>query len=102
MTEQQENVRGRGRRRRVMGRVVSTKMQKTIVVREERRIAHPRYEKIVSRFTRYKAHDERGEAREGDTVEIIESRPMSRTKAWRLVRIVRRAVGVEAGEPAGT
>lgn len=74
----------------VVGTVVSDKMQKTITVREERMVKHPLYGKYIRRASTYKAHDERSEAREGDTVEILHARPLSKTKAWRLLRIVRR------------
>lgn len=80
-----------------VGLVVSTKMRKTIVVEVSRRVAHRRYNKVVSRRKKFYAHDEDGQARVGDTVRIIESRPLSRLKRWRLLEIVRRAalVGVE-------
>ena len=81
----------RGNRKRVIGKVVSDKMDKTISVRCDRLVKHPLYEKYVRRWTVYKAHDENNEAREGDTVEIMETRPLSKTKRWRLVRIVERA-----------
>lgn len=81
----------RGRRKTRVGTVVSNKMQKTISVLYERLEKHPRYEKLVRRSTVLKAHDERGEAREGDVVEIMETRPLSKTKRWRLVRVVKRA-----------
>ncbi len=80
----------RGRRLTVVGRVVSDKMDKTITVSEDRLKPHPLYGKYVRRSTKYKAHDERNEASEGDVVEITNSRPVSKTKRWRLVRVVRR------------
>jgi small subunit ribosomal protein S17 len=73
------------------GRVVSNKMQKSIVVAVERRIAHPIYKKYFTRTTKLMAHDENQEASIGDTVKIMETRPMSRHKRWRLVQIVEKA-----------
>ena len=89
--EQQEQGPDRGRRRLVQGKVVSDKMDKTIKIHEERMVKHPLYGKYVRRRTVYKAHDERNEAREGDLVEIAFTRPISKTKCWRLVRVVRSA-----------
>jgi len=74
-----------------LGIVVSDKMQKTVVVRLERRFAHPRYGKMVTRSTKVKAHDEQNDARTGDTVRIMETRPLSKDKRWRVVEIVDRA-----------
>ena len=78
-------------RKSKVGRVVSDKMDKTIVVSVERLSRHPLYKRVVRLTTKFKAHDERNEARIGDTVRIEESRPMSATKRWRLVEIVQRA-----------
>ena len=77
--------------RTVTGTVVSDRMDKTITVRDERLVKHPLYGKYVRRSTKYKAHDERNEAREGDRVEILFTRPVSKTKSWRLLRVLRRA-----------
>jgi len=85
----------RGQRKTVVGVVTSDKMQKTITVESERRVMHPRYRKYIRATTRYKVHDERREARVGDTVRIMETRPLSKTKCWRLVEVVGRARGVE-------
>src|SRR3954463_4656027 len=74
-----------------VGRVVSDKMDKTIVVSVERLSRHPVYKRVIRLTTKFKAHDEANEARLGDTVLIQESRPLSATKRWRLVRIVARA-----------
>lgn len=74
-----------------VGIVVSDKMQKTVVVRLERRFAHPRYGKMVTRSTKVKAHDEENNAKTGDTVRIMETRPLSKDKRWRVVEIVDRA-----------
>lgn len=79
-----------GRKTRV-GRVVSDKMQKTVIVEVSRRGRHPVYKKIVQHSVRYKAHDERGEAHAGDTVLIAETRPLSKDKRWRVVRVVEKA-----------
>ena len=79
----------RGMRRVVTGKVVSDKMDKTITVRQERLVKHPLYGKYIRRATTYKAHDENNTARMGDVVEITASRPVSKTKTWRLVRVVR-------------
>ncbi len=77
--------------RTLVGRVVSDKMDKTVTVLVERRVPHPLYKKYVRRSTKLHAHDERNECREGDLVEVAPCRPISKTKAWRLVRIVERA-----------
>jgi small subunit ribosomal protein S17 len=71
--------------------VVSDKMEKTVVVSIERRVQHPVYGKMGRRTTRFKAHDERNEAKTGETVRIMETRPMSKDKRWRVVEIVERA-----------
>ena len=74
-----------------IGLVVSDKMQKTVVVAIERRVPHPVYGKMMTRTTRLKAHDEENTAKAGDMVRIMETRPMSKDKRWRLVEIVQRA-----------
>jgi small subunit ribosomal protein S17 len=79
------------RRRVKQGRVASDKMDKTIVVVTETRVPHPVYKKVVRQSTRFKAHDERNDAKTGDLVRIQECRPMSRDKRWRLVEILERA-----------
>ncbi len=84
-------VRPRGRRQERQGVVVSAAMDKTIVVRVDTVKAHPRYKKIIRRSTKFHAHDERNEARVGDVVRIVETRPLSRTKRWRLAEIVEAA-----------
>ena len=81
----------RNARKTRIGLVVSDKMQKTVVVAIERRIPHPVYGKMVTRTRRLKAHDEQNEAKTGDTVRIMETRPMSKDKRWRLVEIMERA-----------
>lgn len=80
----------RGSRKTRVGAVVSDGMDKTIVVSVERRFADPLYGKQVTRHKRYYAHDEQNEARRGDVVRIIESRPLSKLKRWRLSEIIRR------------
>jgi len=87
----------RGRRKEKVGRVVSDKMEKTIVVSVERLSRHPLYKRVIRLTTKFKAHDENNEARIGDTVRIVEARPMSATKRWRMVEILARA-GEGAGE----
>ena len=81
----------RGTRKTRVGRVVSDKMQKTVVVAIERRVPHPVYGKMVTRTRKVKAHDEENSAKTGDLVRIAETRPLSKDKRWRLVEIVERA-----------
>ena len=81
----------RGRRKSVIGYVVSDKMQKTIVVELESRVKHPKYGKIIRTTTKVKAHDENGVAGVGDRVSLMETRPLSATKRWRLVEILEKA-----------
>jgi small subunit ribosomal protein S17 len=91
-TNSEAEARGEERRhRRMMGTVVSDKMDKTIVVQVVRRFRHPKYKKYVNERVRYKAHDEQNTARVGDRVSIIESRPLSRDKRWRLQSVLERA-----------
>jgi small subunit ribosomal protein S17 len=80
----------RARKTRV-GTVVGDKMQKTVVVAIERRVAHPVYGKMITRTTRLKAHDEQNASKAGDTVRIVETRPLSKDKRWRVVEILERA-----------
>jgi small subunit ribosomal protein S17 len=91
MTTNQAAAPARSARKVRQGVVVSDKMQKTVVVRLERRFAHPRYGKMVTRSTKVKAHDEQNNAKTGDTVRIMETRPLSKDKRWRVVEIVDRA-----------
>ncbi len=81
----------RALRKTRVGRVVSDKMDKTIVVAIEDHIKHPTYGKIISRTTKIYAHDEENTCGIGDTVELMETRPLSKTKRWRLVRIIEKA-----------
>ncbi len=83
-----------GAERTVTGTVVSNKMQKTITVAVERLVKHGRYGKYVRRTTKLMAHDEQGECREGDLVDIAQCRRLSARKAWKLVRVVKRAATV--------
>jgi len=83
----------RERRKERVGEVTANRMAKTIVVRVERRFAHPRYKKVVTSYHKFYAHDEKGEAKPGDRVRIEETRPLSKTKRWRLVTILGRAEG---------
>ena len=80
----------RGHRKQRVGEVISNKMAKTIIVRVERRFPHLRYHKVVTAYKKFYAHDEKGEAKPGDRVRIEETRPLSKTKCWRLVEIVER------------
>ncbi len=82
---------GRTARKVRQGTVVSDKMAKTVVVAIERRVPHPVYGKMVTKTTRLKAHDEGNTAKVGDTVRIVETRPLSKDKRWRLLEIVERA-----------
>jgi len=81
----------RNLRKTVVGKVVSDKMQKTIVVAVEDSVKHPLYNKIVKRTIKFKAHDENNEAGVGDRVRIMETRPLSKDKRWRLVTIIEKA-----------
>lgn len=81
----------RGNRKTRIGRVVSDKMDKTIVVAVEDKVRHPLYGKTMNRTKKFKAHDENNEARINDKVTIMETRPLSRDKRWRLVEIVEKA-----------
>lgn len=85
----------RGARRRLVGKVTSDKMQKTIVVEVTRQVIDPLYGKVIRRRARFKAHDEKNECKIGDRVEVEESRPLSRDKRWRLVKVLERAVVVD-------
>jgi len=78
----------RGLRKERIGVVTSNKMEKSIVVAVQRKVKHPVYGKFLSRTTKFVAHDEKNECSEGDTVKIMETRPLSKSKRWRLVEIV--------------
>src|SRR2546426_4703924 len=85
---------GRAKRKERLGEVISNKMTKTIIVRVERRFPHPKFKKVVTGYKKFYAHDEKSEAKIGDRVRIQETRPLSKTKRWRLVAVVRRGPGV--------
>jgi small subunit ribosomal protein S17 len=82
----------RGRRKVRRGIVTSNKMDKTIVVKVETRILHPLYKKYIKQSNKFYAHDEKNDAHIGDVVEIVETRPLSRTKCWRLLNVISRSV----------
>jgi small subunit ribosomal protein S17 len=84
----------RAKRKERVGEVISNKMAKTIIVRVERRFPHPRFKKIVTGYKKLYAHDEKSEAKVGDQVRIEETRPLSKTKRWRLVQVIERGSGV--------
>ena len=81
-------------KRTLIGRVVSDKMDKTVTVLVERRVKHPMYDKIIVRSRKYHAHNEGNEAKAGDLVEIQESRPVSKTKAWAMTKLLEKAVAI--------
>jgi small subunit ribosomal protein S17 len=81
----------RGRRKARIGEVVSDKMEKTVVVAVTRLVKHPLYGRFIKRTAKYKVHDEQNESRTGDVVRIVETRPLSKDKRWRLAEIVKRA-----------
>ena len=81
-----------GKRKQRVGEVVSNKMTKTIVVRVERRFPHQKFKKIITAYKKFYAHDEKAEAKIGDTVRIQETRPLSKLKRWQLVEVVERNV----------
>jgi len=85
-------------RRRLRGRVVSDRMDKTVVVRVERLVRHARYGKVLRRAKKYKAHDEGNTCRVGDLVTIVESRPLSREKRWRVEELVRMSTSPDSTE----
>jgi len=87
-------VRERGRRRTLIGTVVSDKMDKTVVVRVERLVQDPQYKKYVRRYSRFMAHDEQNDCKVGDRVQIIEHRPLSKRKRWMVQQTVATATGV--------
>lgn len=84
----------RTHRKERVGEVIANKMAKTIIVRVERRFPHPKFKKVVTGYKKFYAHDEKSEAKLGDRVRIEETRPLSKTKRWRLVEIVERATEV--------
>lgn len=89
-TQSETQAPARKPRKERQGEVISDRMNKTIVVRVERRFRHPRYKKVVTHYRKLYAHDEKGEAKTGDRVLIAETRPLSKTKCWRLVEVLNR------------
>jgi len=85
----------RGHRKERLGKVISNKMAKTIVVEVERRFPHPQYKKVITAYSKFYAHDEKSEAKVGDVVTIQETRPLSKLKRWRLIEVVERAAVAE-------
>ncbi len=92
MAEEIKTVEARGKRKERVGEVLPSKMAKTIVVRVQRRFPHPTFKKVVTGYKKFYAHDEKGEAKPGDKVRIVETRPMSKLKRWQLVEVVERGV----------
>ena len=86
----------RSQRKERLGRVLSNKMAKTIVVQVQRRFPHPQYKKVITAYSKFYAHDEKSEAKVGDVVLIRETRPLSKLKRWRLTQIVERGTEVPA------
>ena len=84
----------RAKRKERLGEVISSKMTKTIIVRVERRFPHPKYKKVITGYKKFCAHDEKSEAKVGDRVRIQETRPLSKTKRWRLVEVIERSADV--------
>lgn len=84
----------RGHRKERIGEVIANKMAKTIIVRVERRFPHPKFKKVITGYKKFYAHDEKSEAKVGDRVRIQETRPLSKTKRWRLVEIVEHGIEI--------
>ena len=89
--EQEQQVEASGQQREIIGRVVSSKMDKTVTVLVERKVKHPLYKKYIRRSTKLHAHDEANECIEGDTVTMVQCRPLSKSKNWRVTKVVERA-----------
>jgi small subunit ribosomal protein S17 len=87
-------VAARAKRKERVGEVISSNMAKTIIVRVERRFPHPKFKKVVTGYKKFYAHDEKSEAKAGDRVRIEETRPISKTKRWRLVEVVEKSSGI--------
>lgn len=86
------------RKKTLTGTVVSNKMQKTVVIKVERRFKDPTFKKVVSTTKKYKVHDEKNECEPGDLITVCETRPLSKDKRWRLIEIVKRATVAEQGQ----
>ena len=93
-----ETTKTEGLKKKLVGMVVSDKMDKTIVVEVARRVRHPRYKKVITKYKKFYAHDDKGEAGMGDMVRLVESRPMSKLKRWTLEAVVRKAAAIEKVE----
>ena len=89
----------RANRKERVGEVISNQMAKTIIVRVERRFPHPKFKKVVTGYKKFYAHDEKSEAKVGDRVRIEETRPLSKTKRWRLVEVVERGAEITRWPP---
>jgi len=101
MAEQQNGAQMPGadsHRKEKIGYVVSTKMAKTVVVEVDRQKAHPKYKRVIAKSKKFYAHDEENTARAGDVVRIVETRPLSKLKRWRLAEVIRRAAIVPGSE----
>ncbi|HXM98787.1 MAG TPA: 30S ribosomal protein S17 [Candidatus Dormibacteraeota bacterium] len=94
-TQTPESVDNRGERFEMIGKVTSAKMQKTIVVEVQRLVKHPKYQRVVRISKKFYAHDEQRKAKQGDTVSIVSSRPLSRLKRWRLKEVLTRNASAE-------
>ncbi|MCM8765872.1 MAG: 30S ribosomal protein S17 [Candidatus Omnitrophica bacterium] len=77
------------KRKILLGKVLKAKMQKTVVVQVERTVIHPRYKKVIRKYSKFKVHDENGLAREGDRVKIMETRPLSKEKRWVILEVIK-------------
>ena len=93
-TKNSEATASRGNRKERLGKVISNKMTKTIVVQVERRFPHHKFKKVVTGYSKFYAHDEKSEAKIGDVVLIEETRPLSKMKCWRLTKVLERSSGV--------
>jgi small subunit ribosomal protein S17 len=91
MSETETKTVERGHRKERLGRVISNKMNKTIVVSVERRFPHPQFKKVIKTYAKFYAHDEKSEAKTGDIVLIQETRPLSKLKRWRLMQVLEKA-----------
>ncbi len=80
------------KRKTLQGHVVSNKMDKTVVVQVERKYMHPKFKKVVKSSRKYSAHDEENECKPGDFISIIETRPLSKTKRWRMIKVIEKAI----------
>ncbi|HYM20638.1 MAG TPA: 30S ribosomal protein S17 [Candidatus Kapabacteria bacterium] len=90
-TNESQSGESRNRRKERIGKVTSSKMQKTVIVENVRQAAHAKYKKYFKKTTKFVAHNENDNAKEGDTVRIMETRPLSKTKRWRVVEVIERA-----------